>query len=191
MVESTAALSQHGVNILLGLHFGLRLCILTGPPPPPPVCCSLPCMAFVLWCHLFTLQIWCSVLTLEASPQNLSLTKCLCAHVHLALWFCSAFVSCSLYSAMFCESFCDRVISCMPLCHSCTVAAQQHGFLLPVFQAANGALQWGEEGVDIKDKHYRLVRLHFMDKSPPQTDSPSPNAEGMGDTAHALLNGAL
>lgn len=54
-----------------------------------------------------------------------------------------------------------------------------------------GALQWGEEGVDVKDKHYRLVRLHFMDKSPPQTDSPSPNAEGMGDTAFALLNGAL
>lgn len=52
-------------------------------------------------------------------------------------------------------------------------------------------LRWGEEGVDVKDKHYRLVRLHFMDKSPPQTDSPSPNAEGMGDTAYALLNGAL
>ena len=79
----------------------------------------------------------------------------------------------------------------MPQNHSNTLVAQQHSFLLPVRQAANDALQWGEEGVDVKDKHYRLVRLHFMDKSPPQTDSPNPNAEGMGDTAYALLNGAL
>ena len=75
--------------------------------------------------------------------------------------------------------------------HFNTVVTCPHSFLLPVIQAANDALQWGEEGVDVKDKHYRLVRLHFMDKSPPQTDSPSPNAEGMGDTAYALLNGAL
>ena len=52
-------------------------------------------------------------------------------------------------------------------------------------------LQWGEEGVDIKDKHYRLVRLHFVDKCAPQTDSPSASLEGMGDTANALLNGTM
>ena len=55
-------------------------------------------------------------------------------------------------------------------------------------------LQWGEEGVDVKDKHYRLVRLHFIDKAGPQSDSPSVSVErriteGMGDTATALLNG--
>ena len=53
------------------------------------------------------------------------------------------------------------------------------------------AMQWGEEGVDIKDKHYRLVRLHFVDKCTPQTDSPSASLEGMGDTANALLNGTM
>ncbi len=79
----------------------------------------------------------------------------------------------------------------MPMCHFDTLVAQRRSFLLPPLHAAYDALQWGEEGVDVKDKHYRLVRLHFMDKSPPQTDSPSPNAEGMGDTAFALLNGAL
>lgn len=50
-------------------------------------------------------------------------------------------------------------------------------------------MQWGEEGVDVKDKHYRLVRLHFIDKAPPRSDSPSVSMEGMGDTATALLNG--
>lgn len=52
-------------------------------------------------------------------------------------------------------------------------------------------LKWGEEGVDIKDKHYRLVRLHFVDKCTPQTGSPSASLEGMGDTANALLNGIM
>ena len=46
--------------------------------------------------------------------------------------------------------------------------------------------------MDVKDKHYRLVRLHFMDKMARQSDSPSVSMEGMGDTAAiALLNGGL
>lgn len=52
-------------------------------------------------------------------------------------------------------------------------------------------LKWGEEGVDVKGKHYRLVRLHFMDKAAPQSDSPSVSMEGMGDTALTLLNGTV
>lgn len=55
----------------------------------------------------------------------------------------------------------------------------------------DAGLQWGEEGVDVKDKHYRLVRLHFMDKSPPAIDSASASMEGMGDTATVLMDGAL
>ena len=51
--------------------------------------------------------------------------------------------------------------------------------------------QWGEEGVDVRGKHYRLVRLHFMDKAAPQSISPSVSMEGMGDTALALLNGTM
>lgn len=51
--------------------------------------------------------------------------------------------------------------------------------------------QWGEEGVDVKGKHYRLVRLHFMDQAAPQSDSPSVSMEGMGDTALTLLNGTV
>lgn len=55
-------------------------------------------------------------------------------------------------------------------------------------------LQWGEEGVDVKDKHYCLVRLHFVNKGAPQIDSPqtpSVSMEGMGDTGIALLNGRV
>ena len=56
------------------------------------------------------------------------------------------------------------------------------------------ALQWGEEGVDVKDKHYCIVRMRFFDKVTPQIDSPqtpSASMEGMGDTATALLNGRV
>ncbi|KAL3141991.1 hypothetical protein ABBQ32_004635 [Trebouxia sp. C0010 RCD-2024] len=55
-------------------------------------------------------------------------------------------------------------------------------------------LKWGEEGVDVKDKHYCLVRLHFVNKGAPQIDSPqtpSVSMEGMGDTGIALLNGRV
>lgn len=52
-------------------------------------------------------------------------------------------------------------------------------------------MQWGEEGVDVKVKQYRLVRLHFIDKAPPRSDSPSISMEGMGDTATAQLNGRV
>ena len=53
-------------------------------------------------------------------------------------------------------------------------------------------MQWGEEGVDVKGKHYRLVRLHFIDKAAPQSDSPSVSMEGMGDTeASLMLNGGM
>ena len=66
--------------------------------------------------------------------------------------------------------------------HICTVFCNTNAW---------SALQWGEEGVDVKNQHYRLVRLHFTDKSPPQTDSPSASLEGMGDTATAMLNGSM
>lgn len=56
-------------------------------------------------------------------------------------------------------------------------------------------VQWSEEGVDVKDKHYRLVRLHFIDKAVSQSDSPSVSmegmGEGMGDTGSILLNGSV
>ena len=64
-------------------------------------------MVFVIWCGLVTLHIWCSVWTLEASPESLPAKN---VYVLTCTLPCS-FVSCALWSAMLCESFSNGVVS--------------------------------------------------------------------------------